>query len=275
MRERKALEALGRPIGAIGHYGAQPGQIKRADRKVRVQRPRLRHKTEGEVKIPCLGSVAPRSRPPPADAGRSAARCFHPGIPRGVAADGGDGGSIAERDHEPAARSLREGIGEVHLAASSNPRQPAPMLGHDQPHRKPPSGVRRRTHKVSRWRESDMVERWVAAAWLLTEKHFRRMDGHEPLWALAAILGRETNHATVARNLAIKVQPELVLGDSRAVPSGRIAEAVAAGKSIFSHQGTEGCLTKADGKGRGQRFRDLRWGGGDPVPSPWAQPKKN
>ena len=36
-----------------------------------------------------------------------------------------------------------------------------------------------------------MVRRWVASAWLLTEKHFRRIDGHENLWALAAILGRE------------------------------------------------------------------------------------
>jgi len=33
-----------------------------------------------------------------------------------------------------------------------------------------------------------MVQRWVASAWLLTEKHFRRIDGHANLWALAAIL---------------------------------------------------------------------------------------
>jgi hypothetical protein len=37
-----------------------------------------------------------------------------------------------------------------------------------------------------------MVERWVASAWLLTEKHFRRIDGHANLWALAAILDRKT-----------------------------------------------------------------------------------
>jgi hypothetical protein len=36
-----------------------------------------------------------------------------------------------------------------------------------------------------------MVERWVTSAWLLTEKHFRRIDGHADLWTLAAILGRE------------------------------------------------------------------------------------
>ena len=45
---------------------------------------------------------------------------------------------------------------------------------------------------AQRWRDAAMVERWVASAWLLTEKHFRRIDGHAHLWALAAILGRKT-----------------------------------------------------------------------------------
>jgi len=36
-----------------------------------------------------------------------------------------------------------------------------------------------------------MVERWVASAWLLTEKHFRKVIGHEHLWTLAVNLGRE------------------------------------------------------------------------------------
>jgi len=56
----------------------------------------------------------------------------------------------------------------------------------------PHSGVRRRTRNVSRWRDAGMVERWVASAWQLTEQHFRRIDGHANLWALAAILGRKT-----------------------------------------------------------------------------------
>ena len=54
------------------------------------------------------------------------------------------------------------------------------------------SGVQKRTSNVTRWRDADMVQRWVASAWLITEKHFRRIDGHQDLWALAAILGRET-----------------------------------------------------------------------------------
>ena len=55
----------------------------------------------------------------------------------------------------------------------------------------PQSGVERRTHNVTRWRDADMVQRWVASAWLLTEEHFRRIDGHANLWSLAAILGRD------------------------------------------------------------------------------------
>jgi hypothetical protein len=43
---------------------------------------------------------------------------------------------------------------------------------------------------VPYWRDPQMVERWVASAWLLTEKHFRKLNGHKDLWALATILGR-------------------------------------------------------------------------------------
>jgi hypothetical protein len=56
----------------------------------------------------------------------------------------------------------------------------------------PQSGVRKRTHNVKRWRDSDMVQRWAASAWLHTEKKFRRIDGHADLWALAHILGRKS-----------------------------------------------------------------------------------
>ena len=59
----------------------------------------------------------------------------------------------------------------------------------------PHSGVRKRTRNVCRWRDADMAERWAASAWLLTEKHFRRIDGHQELWTLAALLGRETSTA--------------------------------------------------------------------------------
>jgi hypothetical protein len=38
--------------GDIRHHGTQSGRVPLADRKVQVKRPRLPHKTEGEVKIP-------------------------------------------------------------------------------------------------------------------------------------------------------------------------------------------------------------------------------
>ncbi len=101
-----------------------------------------------------------------------------------------------ERDHESAARSLREGMKEMFtLQRLQIPASLHKCLATTNIIESPQSGVQRRTDNVSRWRDADMVERWVASAWLLTEKHFRRIDGHADLWSLAAILGRE-NKAT-------------------------------------------------------------------------------
>jgi len=98
-----------------------------------------------------------------------------------------------ERDHESAARSLREGIKEMFtLQRLQIPPSLHKCLATTNIIESPQGGVERRTHNVTRWRDADMVERWVASAWLLTETHFRRIDGHADLWALAAILGRET-----------------------------------------------------------------------------------
>jgi transposase-like protein len=99
-----------------------------------------------------------------------------------------------ERDHESAARSLREGMKEMFtLQRLQIPPSLHKCLATTNIIESPQGGVERRTHNVTRWRDADMVERWVASAWLLTEKHFRRIDGHTDLWALAAILGRESS----------------------------------------------------------------------------------
>lgn len=42
----------GKASGEIRWHGSQPGKVKLTDREVKVKRPRLRHKTQGEVKIP-------------------------------------------------------------------------------------------------------------------------------------------------------------------------------------------------------------------------------
>ena len=47
--------------------------------------------------------------------------------------------------------------------------------------------VARRMANVTRWRDREVVERWVAWAWLLKEKNLRKIDGHRDLWALATI----------------------------------------------------------------------------------------
>ena len=57
---------------------------------------------------------------------------------------------------------------------------------------------------------------------------------------LLAVVDREPSDKTVVWQYAP--------ADRRAVASGGIAEAVGAGKSIQSQEGTEGCLTKPDGK---------------------------
>jgi putative transposase len=42
----------GKASGEIRWHGSQLGKIKLADREVKIKHPRLRHKSEGEVKIP-------------------------------------------------------------------------------------------------------------------------------------------------------------------------------------------------------------------------------
>jgi putative transposase len=47
----------GKVSGDIRWHGSQRGQVKLADRKVQVKRPRLRHKTKGEVKVPAYDTL--------------------------------------------------------------------------------------------------------------------------------------------------------------------------------------------------------------------------
>lgn len=98
-----------------------------------------------------------------------------------------------EQDHESAARSLREGLPEMFtLQRLHIPKSLHLCLATTNIIESPQGGVQARTGNVTRWRDADMVQRWVASAWLMTEKNFRRVLGYRDLWALAAILGRET-----------------------------------------------------------------------------------
>lgn len=101
-----------------------------------------------------------------------------------------------EREYPSAAASLREGMGELFTI---NRLDLPPRLKKclattnliDSTH----SGVRQKTGRVTNWKNGAMVLRWSAAAFLATEKSYRRIIGHEHLWILKAHLDE---HETVA-----------------------------------------------------------------------------
>jgi transposase-like protein len=102
-----------------------------------------------------------------------------------------------KHDHESAARSLRKRMKEMFTVQRMKiPESLHKCLATTNIIESPQGGVECRTRNVTRWRDADMVQRWVASAWVLTEKHFRRIDGHADLWALAASLGREIKKTT-------------------------------------------------------------------------------
>ena len=108
-----------------------------------------------------------------------------------------------EQEHESAARSLREGMREMFTVQRLQlPPSLYKCLGTTNVIESPQSGVQKRTHNVTRWRTGDMVQRWVASAWLLTEKHFRKVIGHRDLWALAVVLGRERHSNASSEKVA-------------------------------------------------------------------------
>ena len=107
-----------------------------------------------------------------------------------------------ERDYESAARSLRESLPEMFtLQRLHIPKSLHPCLATTNIIESPQSGVQARTGNVTRWQDMEMAQRWVASAWLVTEKNFRRVIGYRDLWSLSAILGRETKTQTnVSKN---------------------------------------------------------------------------
>jgi hypothetical protein len=94
-----------------------------------------------------------------------------------------------EREYPDAAASLREGLPEMftvnRLGLSA---QLCRCLCSTNIIESPHSGVRLRTRRICRWRDGGMVLRWAAAAFLITEKGFRKIQGYRDLWMLKAIL---------------------------------------------------------------------------------------
>ena len=94
-----------------------------------------------------------------------------------------------ERDYPAAAASLREGLEECFTINRLDvPPSLHRCLATTNVIESPHSGVRMRTRRVCRWRDSGMVKRWMASAFLATEKNFRKIMGYRDLWALDAIL---------------------------------------------------------------------------------------
>jgi transposase-like protein len=94
-----------------------------------------------------------------------------------------------ERTHPSAAGSLREGLEEMftinRLGLSPSLRR---CLGSTNIIENPNSGMRQRTRNVKRWRDGQMVLRWLATAYLDAERSFKRIQGYKDLWALEAAL---------------------------------------------------------------------------------------
>jgi transposase-like protein len=98
-------------------------------------------------------------------------------------------GEWLQRDYPAAAASLREGLEECFtLNRLDVPPSLHRCLASTNVIEGPHSGVRMRTRRVCRWRDSGMAKRWMAAAFLATEKNFNRIMGYRDLWALDAIL---------------------------------------------------------------------------------------
>jgi putative transposase len=94
-----------------------------------------------------------------------------------------------ERDYPSAAASLIEGLEECFTINRLDvPASLHRCLATTNVIESPHAGVRMRTRRVCRWRDSGMVKRWMASALLATEKNFRKIMGYRDLWALDAIL---------------------------------------------------------------------------------------
>jgi hypothetical protein len=108
----------GKASGEIRHHGSQPGRVQLADRKVKVKRPRVRHKTEGEVKVPAYEMLRQDRGLGQHLLGRVAAGRFNPGISGSSATDGGNSGSVAERHQSQGDRGecrATRGVAEASL----------------------------------------------------------------------------------------------------------------------------------------------------------------
>lgn len=94
-----------------------------------------------------------------------------------------------EIKYPSAASSLLEGLDEMFTVNSMGlPKALKRCLCTTNIIESPHSGVRMRTRRVNNWNGGKMVLRWATAAFLETEKHFKRIGGYKQLWMLKSYL---------------------------------------------------------------------------------------
>ena len=90
-----------------------------------------------------------------------------------------------EVEHPSASGSLLEGLDEMFTINKLGlPRELRRCLGSTNVIESPNGGIRTRTGRVKKWKNPEMVTRWVGASLLDMEKNFRRIMGYKHLWIL-------------------------------------------------------------------------------------------
>ena len=107
-----------------------------------------------------------------------------------------------QQQYPDAAASLLEGLEET-FTVSRLKLTPALMrcLCTTNIIENPNGAVRRVTGRICRWRDAEMVLRWMASAYLEAEKCFRRIQGYRDLWVLSTALSRARSTPKVDLNM--------------------------------------------------------------------------
>jgi transposase-like protein len=101
-----------------------------------------------------------------------------------------------DRDYPSAAASLLEGLEECFtINRLGVPPSLMRCLATTNIIESPHAGVRIQTRRVTHWQNGKMVIRWLASAFIRTEKRFNKIMGYRDLWTLEAILN-DTQPAT-------------------------------------------------------------------------------
>lgn len=109
--------------------------------------------------------------------------------PKGIAQLRQYATDLERAGYASAAGSLREGLEELFtVQALGLPRELRRCLATTNLLDAAHSGTRGLLRRVGRWRDAAMAQRWVAAAMVETEKHFKKVHGYQQLWMLESNL---------------------------------------------------------------------------------------